>query len=335
MNGARGIFILLLCMSVVSPHSAHAMQSGSSSVDDCLTEARTHAENDFRKYRSAEAARLQLEVDAAACFEPEAPPAKVHLVGTVNADRARFARDFVVGRLTLTAYRAARADRNRKLAALLADPRAQEALMKGDADGDLVPDDRDRCANTPAGVPTDDRGCPVTVQPGPNDQADERGLRATLSRSRTLMSKSCSEAPEPGLSMPFEWGRGRQTKLGTMGFNVAVAKVGPQPAGCEVFYEIQFRFIDPNPGNPALPKSKIVTIVFSASEDLLADPARAVFGLPVAPAPLSPARAEVREAFLRQYFRASWRVRAVNGANLTSPWSPYVTQGPAGGGVDG
>lgn len=335
MKAIPCVLIVSLCMGFAGPRVVHAMQAGSSPVDDCLAEARTHAENDFRKYRSAEAARLQLEIDAAACFEPDASLAKIHLVGTVNADRARFARDFVVGRLTLTAYRAVRADRNRKFAVLLADPRAQEALLKGDADGDLVPDELDRCANTPAGLPTDDRGCPVTVQPGSNDQADERGLRATLGRSRTLMSKSCSQAPEPGLSMPFEWGRGRQTRLGTMGFNIAVAKVGPPPPGCEIFYEIQFRFIDPNPGNPALPKSKIVTVVFSAAEDLLADPTRAVFGLPVAPAPLSPARAEVREAFLRQYFRATWRVRAVNAANLTSPWSPYVTQGPAGAGVDG
>lgn len=48
---------------------------------------------------------------------------------------------------------------------------------------------------------------------------------------------------------------------------------------------------------------------------------------------LSPARNVAREAFLREYFRASWRVRAVNGANQVSPWSPSITQGPASGGV--
>lgn len=335
MNTLVRCAVVLLCAAVAGPQATRAMESVSSPVDACLAEARTHAGNDFDRYRSPEAARLQLEIDAAACFDPDAPPARIHLVGTVNADRARLARDFIIGRITLTTYRAMRADRSRKFAALFADPRGQQALMDGDSDGDLVPDDRDRCPNTPAGVPTDDRGCPVTVRPGPNDAADERNLRATLSHSRTLFNKSCAAAPEPGLSMPLEWGRGPQTKLGTMGFNVAVAKVGPQPEGCEVFYEIQFRFIEPNPGNPALPKSKIVTVVFSASEDLLADPSRAVFGLPVAPAALSPARAAVREAFLREYFRATWRVRAVNGANSTSPWSPTVTQGPAGGGVDG
>jgi hypothetical protein len=60
-----------------------------------------------------------------------------------------------------------------------------------------------------------------------------------------------------------------------------------------------------------------------------------VFGLPVNTPSLSPARDQAREAFLRQYARASWRVRAVNGSNQESGWSPFVTQGPAGGGVDG
>jgi hypothetical protein len=134
--------------------------------------------------------------------------------------------------------------------------------------------------------------------------------------------------------MPLEWGRGPQTRHQTWGFNLAVAKVGGQPAGCEIFYEVQLRFIDPNAGNPSLPSSKIVTVVFSATEDLLADPRRAVFGIPMETA-LSPARAEAREAFAREYGRATWRVRAVNGSNRTSPWSPFVTQGPASSGVSG
>ncbi len=315
--------------------AAHAAQPGRATVDECLAQARARATDEFRKQTSPETARLHLEIDAASCLDPTLTPAAAHLVGTVNADRARLARDFVVGSRSLAAYRAGREDRRRKLAALLADPAQQQALMAGDADGDLVPDDRDRCPKTPPGAPTDARGCPTPVSTGTADTRDERALRATLAGSRTLYNKSCAGAPGPAIASPLEWGRGRQTKLGTVGFNLAVAKVGGQPQGCELFYEIQIRFIDPNQGNPALPAAKIVTITFSAAEDLLADPARAVFGLPVGPMALSPARSVAREAFLREYFRASWRVRAVNGANQTSPWSPFITQGPAGGGVPG
>lgn len=262
-------------------------------------------------------------------------PQAAHLVGKVNADLALLARDFVVGTRTLAACRAGRADRSTKLAGLLADPAQQDALLRGDAAGDLVPDASDQCPKSPAGAPTDARGCPVRVPESATTKREERELRATLAGARTLFNKSCTDAPRPRIPAPLARGRGRQTITNQQGFNLAVAKVAGQPPGCEVFYEIQLHFIDPNPGNPALPPAKIVTIVFSASEDLLSDPARAVFVIPVGPMALSPGRGVAREAFLREYFRASWRVRAVDGANQVSPWSPFVTQGPAPGGVDG
>lgn len=304
-------------------------------IDDCLDRARARTEELYGQQRSPAAARRQLEIDAALCIDPRLSTAAANVIGTVNADRARFARDFLLGARTLAVYRALREDRRVKLAALLADVPAQEALLRGDADGDLVPDATDRCPRTPVGSPTDPAGCPVTVENTPTDVANERRLRATLAGSRTLHNKSCVDAPPLALSAPLEWGRGAQTPTNTQGFNIAVAKVNNQPPGCEVFYEIQFHFIDPNPGDPALPPSKTVTVVFSASEDLSADPLRAVFGLPVETPPLSSGRGIVREAFLREYFRATWRVRAVNGGNLTAPWSAFVTQGPAPGGVDG
>jgi hypothetical protein len=328
---------LLLC--VVIPSARLGAQTAPSRPEPspgrpCLAEARDRATVAFKQGASREAARRQLEIAAAACLDPTLTPDAAHLVGTVNADRARFARDFFEGKLSLAAYRAALDDRRDKLARLLRDPNQQRELVEGDADGDLVPDRRDRCPGTPDGTPTDAQGCPLKLTPQDQDKRDERTLRATLAGARFLYNRSCDGAPAPRIPAPLEWGRGQQKKLGTQGFNLAVAKVSGQPAGCEIFYEIQFRFIDPNPGNPALPPAKIVTVVFSQAEDLLTDPARAVLPLPVGP-PLSTARSEAREAMLRQYFRATWRVRAVNGSNVASKWSPFVTQGPASGGVGG
>lgn len=310
-------------------------QSSPSPSDQCLAQARTRAADAYQKQQSRDAARRQLEIDAATCVDTTLSVAAANLIGTINAEYARLARDFVDGSLSLAAYRAAREDRRRKLAAMLADPARQQALLDGDMDGDLVPDSRDHCPNTPANTPTDANGCPRRVRPGVNDARDERSLRSTLANSRTLFNKSCDNAPRPDIPAPLEWGRGAQTRLGTVGFNIAVAKISGQPANCEVFYEVQLRFIDPNPGNPSLPSAKIITVVFSGSEDLLTDPVRAVFGLPVGTPALTSARDKAQEAFNRQYFRAMWRVRAVNGANRASPWSAFVTQGPAGGGVAG
>ena len=336
MKRAALALALLLCASAPARLGAQAAPSRPRPSPGlrCVAEARDRATRAFEQGASREAARRMLEIHAAACLDPSLTPAAAHLVGAVNADRARFARDFLAGKLTLTAYRAALRDRRDKLARLLRDPDQQRELVEGDTDGDLVPDRRDRCPGTPDGTPTDAHGCPLPSTPRQEDPREERPLRATLAGARFLYNRSCDGAPSPRIPTPLEWGRGPQTKLGTWGFNLAVAKVSGQPAGCELFYEIQFRFIDPNPGNPALPPSKIVTVVFSEAEDLLTDAARAVLPLPVGP-PLSTARTEAREAMLRQYFRVTWRVRAVNGSNVTSEWSPFVTQGPAPGGVGG
>jgi hypothetical protein len=311
-------------------------QPAPSSGTRCLTDARDRAIKAFEQGAAREAARRQLETDAASCLDPRLTRDAAHLVGTVNADRARFARDFLAGKLTLTAYRAALQDRADKLARLLADPAQQRELVEGDADGDLVPDRRDACPGTPDGAPTDARGCPIRPPEHPEAGSDEL-LRATLSGARFLFNKSCDGAPTPLIPSPLAWGRGRQLNLGTQGFNIAVSKVSGQPAGCELFYEIQFRFFDPAPfggpgPGPAVPPAEWVTVVFSNSEDLQIDPARAIFPLPLG-RPLSPGRTKAREAMVRLYLRATWRVRAVNGANVESQWSPFVTQSVALQGV--
>ena len=72
----------------------------------CVGEARARATSALEKGASREAARLQLEIEAASCFDPSLTPAAAHLIGTVNADRARFARDFLAGKLTINGYRA-------------------------------------------------------------------------------------------------------------------------------------------------------------------------------------------------------------------------------------
>ena len=291
------------------------------STSTCLADAREKATASLKQGATRIAARLQLEIEAARCFDPSLTPAAAHAIGTVSTDRARFAGDFLGGKMTLAAYRAALDDRRRKLARLLEQPPAQDALLKGDEDGDLVADEADRCPKTPYGTPTDERGCPRRVAPDPSDTRNEGRLRETLAGARILYNPSCEGAPRPQIPAPLEWGRGQQTKHKTAGFNLAIAKVSGQPAGCEIFYEIQLRFIDPNPGNPALPPAKIVTMVFSGGEDLLTDPRRAVFGIPMN-VTVSPGRTEAREAFAREYFRATWRVRAVNGSNRTSPGAP-------------
>lgn len=312
----------------------------------CLAAARARASEALEQGASREWVRTELEIAAASCLEPGLAPAAAHLRGVVNADRARLARDFLEGRLTLAAYRAALLDRRDKLAWLERKPRRQRALAAGDADGDLVADRRDRCRETPPSTPTDARGCPLSEEPlDPNQlgmrEEEERTLRAVLAGTRELYNPSCEGAPRPRIPTPLAWGYGTQARIHANGINLAVSKVRGQPNGCEIFYEMQFHFTEPNPGDPLLPPAKTVTVVFSDSEDLLTAPETALLPLPyfeVWNLPVqvsSPARSEAFWAMILEYQVATWRVRAVNGANASSPWSPFVTQRAAPGGLDG
>ena len=65
------------------------------------------------------------------------------------------------------------------------------------------------------------------------------------------------------------------------------------------------------------------------------EPRFAVFGIPMPETiAVSPGRDRLRKIF-GEARAVQWRVRAVNGANAMSPWSPIRSQGPASSGVDG
>ena len=53
-------------------------------------------------------------------------------------------------------------------------PREPEYVPPADSDGDGVPDDRDRCPNTPAGTRVDSFGCPVPVDSDGDGVPDDR-----------------------------------------------------------------------------------------------------------------------------------------------------------------
>jgi len=296
-------------------------------VEECLDQARQRAAHAVSVGVTDEAARLGLEVEAARCHDHTLPAPTARFIGTVNADRARFALDLLQGRMTTSEYRAAAEDRRRKLAARRDDLAFHVAVLR-DADRDLVPDRADRCPRTPFGRATNDAGCPLDGPP----PADDALLRRALAAAKALYNPSCKGAPTPLVPTPIEWGRGVQTIHGTSGFNFAVTRGGNTLPGCELFYELQFRFIAP--AQAQLPPVAYGNVVFSATEDLLAEPLRAVFGLPLNQ-PLSPGRTKARDALATQYLRLTWRVRAVTGSGVASPWSAFVTQWPAAAGVQG
>jgi hypothetical protein len=291
-----------------------------SAVDDCLAKARDKAAKEFRKNKGLTRveARLMLETDAARCLEPTTAPHTAAFVGKVRTDLARFGLEFALGKRAPAAYQAAKADRERKLDAFRDDLHFHKALAKGDADGDLVPDDRDRCPRTRDGAPTDDAGCPTAAET-PAPDGDPALFRRLVDGAFVLRNKSCDGAPAPLTPSPIRWGRSEAVE----GIKMQVTQVGGMPEGCELFYELRLHFIDPV--HPALAPDLDVSLVFREGEDLSTSPTIAEFGLPQLN-PLSAGRARAIQAFLHEYPRVSWKVRAVNGNNLTSPWSEPIEQ---------
>jgi hypothetical protein len=295
----------------------------------CIAKARAKAAKAIAKGVPRYDARRQLEIDVVSCDHPNMAKETAAFIGTVNADLAQFANDFLLGTIDGVTYRNARLDRSRKLRELGADGSLHQALRKGDADGDLIPDDRDRCPRTPAGVPTDDAGCPVDGdRRGPS--GTEPDFRRLLAGMTLLRNEACDGAPEPLASQPFRYGRSpTNVPIPAGSFKLVVAQVGGMPAGCEIFYEFRLHYIDSADANA--PPTKDVSLVYSENEDLDPDPNVAIFGLPVGQT-LSPGRTAALAAF-GTYVRMRWRVRTAIGGPVTSPWSNTVTQATTVGGI--
>ena len=322
----RLIVALSIAVLIGSVHPLAAAPN----ADACVADARTRAAAALEKGTAAPYdARRQLEIDVLRCQDPAMPDATAHFIGTINADLAEFAQQFMLGQIDTLAYRNARLDRSRKLRQLGGDRTLHIALERGDADGDLVPDTRDRCRMTPRGTPTDDVGCPVPGT-GRLPAGDGLDLGRLLRRVTLLKNEACDGAPEPRTSRPFKYGRSpTNVPIPAGSLKLVVAQVDGMPAGCELFYEFRLLFLDPVDANA--PPTREVSVVFSQSEDINPDSQVATFGFPVGQV-LSPGRTAAFDAF-KIYQRMKWRVRTAIGGPVTSPWSAAMTQRPETGGI--
>jgi hypothetical protein len=315
---------IVVLTGLVPPRDAAAQ-----AADACVADARKRAAAAIEKGASPYDARRQLEIGVLRCQDPSMPEATAQFVGTINADLAEFAQQFMLGQIDALAYRNARLDRSRKLRQLGGDRTLHVALGRGDADRDLIPDDRDRCGMTPRGAPTDDAGCavPGAGRPPAGDAVD---LGRLLRRVTLLKNEACDDAPEPRTSRPFRYGRSpTNVPIPAGSLKLVVAQVDGMPAGCELFYEFRLLFLDPADANA--PPTREVSVVFSQAEDINPDPQVATFGFPVGQQ-LSPGRTAAFDAF-KIYQRMKWRVRTAIGGPVTSPWSAPMTQRPESGGI--
>jgi hypothetical protein len=308
-----------------------AARNAQDELERCIENARERATRfSATKGATAYEVRRQLEADITSCSSPTMSRQTALFIGTLQADLALFAQQFLSGTMDAVTYRNARLDRSRKLRELGEDRALHEDLQaKGDADRDLIPDNRDRCPRTPYGVPTDDQGCRVEGDRR-RPAGNEGDLRRALGALKLLQNEACAQAPQPAVPDPVRYGRANaNAPLPPGSLMFVVTQVGGMPAGCDVFYEIRMHFMDPVDVNA--PETVERNIVFHQAEDLDSDPTAAMFGIRTNMAG-SPGRQATLDAF-KIYQRMRWRVRAVIGGPIMSPWGPNETQAPAIGGI--
>lgn len=256
----------------------------------------------------------QLEI--ATCLDDNGDPGTACMVGAANFDQVRIARLYMAKSLQPAEFIALSRDRGSKLRAALGNTVWTDSCPRGDEDGDLIPDDLDRCPETPDLVVTDFDGCPTRdpLPPAPED----RDVRNYLNEIGFIFDRECDGAPAPTVPQPIKLGYNAPARDVVA---LAVTRVSNQPADCRVLFEVQVRM--ENNVNPAKPPVNYSFMVFRDWEDTdSGNPARQVFRVSASD---GSQRLKLFDEW-KYYERAVWKVRAMNGNGLTSAWSAPRTQ---------
>jgi len=246
-------------------------------------------------------------------------------VGAANADLAFLGHAVLSGTLAPADYLARVKDRTRKMRETRATPGLCEAYAIGDADGDLVPDDRDKCAASPDMDRTDADGCPDTspLPKAPSKEAVDKAANAlTIPANR-----ACADAPLPERAGVIKSG----VSPDGQSFLLVVTPSTNQPPGCEVFYQVDVRmrvrsfFLGLN-------TNAVYIKVFRARDALagpLATPTGMTFALQKSDATVPWRDLVFRSVEPGEISEHYFRVRTVNGSGVSQGWGAYTLLPPA------
>jgi hypothetical protein len=238
------------------------------------------------------------------------PPADVRFGEAVQSRDTDAAHAFLRGEIGAATYLAVVRSASARRRDAKHDDGYLPAWEAGDADGDLVPDDRDRCPGTGPLEPVDEHGCPVAVDP--RSAPDDQDVRAALHQLGFVFSPDCAGAPVPHVPGPIKFGYNNVNRLDVA---IAATPVDNQPAGCPVYYE--FRFVLGEGGMPVDFRDQTMRVVFNARAATESTPQRVVFRV----GPRS--TGEGLRLFQVNLYHGThfFQVRAMNGNGQTSGWS--------------
>ena len=170
-------------------------------------------------------------IAATACLAPDATSCEVTFIANANFDRRTAAKRLVAGIFTPAQYLALVRDRSRKVSLAEKDASWTPAFCRGDAAGDLVPDDRDACAGTPPLTPTDNRGCTDSTLPAAPDPIK---IKNDFDHSGLLISATCDGAREPLPPVITDVCLDRAN----LRYLFTVSKDLQQPSRCQLWYQM-------------------------------------------------------------------------------------------------
>jgi hypothetical protein len=226
---------------------------------DCIKRAEESLARLKSENKPADQVETLYQAELARCGGAQNGVAEI--VGAANFDYTRLGRLFLTEHISPPEYLARVKDRSRKVRNAVADKSWLEGYLKGDRDNDLVPDERDRCPDTPDLTPTDDSGCPQNGPLPPAPSIEE--VRRAKDALQIVIGPACRDAPVPSLSQPLQIGVDSNDQDS---FLISVTRVSNQPAGCMVFYEISLHLKRRSLFGGA--KETDARVVFRASENI-------------------------------------------------------------------
>jgi hypothetical protein len=294
---------------------------------ECIRSARERVERLVQAGYSPTDVERTFQTAMALCAGPGVSAQEANFIGALNIELFRLARLVSARKLSPAEYLRLVRDRARKARLAHKDQNWLPAASWCDDDGDLIPNDHDRCPNTRDLTATDDKGCPSAerLPPAPS----ERDLQRVLEATHLAISPACEQAATPNTPELLQITDRRGFKLNSLLIDFTVRKVLGQPPGCIVYYVFEYDLTNKN--CPDRPDTAHGFIIMQTSDIVTTDQTTSTQeALRIVRSSKETLEANDDRSFFAWsgncYNEWRWRVRAINGNGLTSHWSEWVSK---------
>jgi hypothetical protein len=278
------------------------------SVSECINAAQQRAKQSESRGEGVVKVDRRLQQQIADCtMDAKLTKAQRARVGIVNNDYTQIARALVAGTLTPIKYVRRVQNRTDKLNRCLNEKSWASAVIRGDRDGDLIPDAKDRCPDTKPLEPTDDYGCPLKIEETKKSPSAEE-VQVLLNRMGYIADAQCKEAPTSTTPAPISFSYLLLSQVPSR-LEIEFGRIKNQLTDCGILYEVLVHG-ERNGGAPDEDLA-VIRFTFRATEDTASPPSAETITV----------LKTFNGAGPLNYPNLFWKIRAVNSNGAVSPWS--------------